>query len=268
VRFVSRIRLPNFKVACALCVVALLAVACWAFVDASFADFMTDGPEMSVGILETDFQPFWWMQYRPFMSRLYLALGMAMVWTLGMSVIASRLIRGSENDRSVRALFGAVTIVGLTCGALLGAKKLNSVGRPMRVTWALNDFKEDFAILRNRWPTEPGVLPHAGEFHLDMIDSEPLFFDRAHHLIKETCGGLMLPLEGGGIACELRKNLELFIEFHPDGRKPVAHEFFFNWDHMDIGVRLVPTGSRELEPNWFLVTYRHQLIVNGSPVAQ
>jgi hypothetical protein len=263
-------RFSSFKLDCALCPGVLLAFTCWALIDASFSDFLNpkgyiviDG-QGNVG----HFRPDHFLQYSGFTVRAIVLFGLGLIWLVSFADIAYRLARGTANDRSLRSLLLVVTLLCLTCGLVVGIKQLNKATLYYRVAFALAGFKEDAAALEGKWPTENGELPNRGKFKIvDKKNSHLLLVNTPYWSMEEHVGSLVLLLDDGGYAFDLKAHADVYVENHPHNGHPNSHRFVMysaspkNYRDCEVQFNLVK--SIELEPGWFLVTYQFEVLKGG-----
>lgn len=259
-RFFPRTRLPSFKTACAFCVTSIVLFAGWAVADASFGVFVSPQSYVVAGLgPDVEIRPAYFLWYPWFRVRIAVFSYLALVWLLGFGVIVYRMLRGTASDRSIRSLLIVVTLLCVTFGLAVGAKQLHAAGLRLRLAIAFDGFQQDVAVLDRAWPTESGSLPYSGAFKFYSWAPSILFVDSNVRRFQESAGGCIVRLDDGGYALELEGNPKLFVEHHPQDRRPTSFTVVTGAppasNLKDSTMKFTLNKTVELKLGWFLTLY-------------
>ncbi|MEX0675819.1 MAG: hypothetical protein WD063_02010 [Pirellulales bacterium] len=239
------LRVPSFAVAYSVNALVLLAFALWMFFDLHFEFFLAT-LKHDLGI-EPIFGPRLWNQYGWDEFGPHLALLVVLdVLAIGSAVVVVyRLLYGRAAGRSLRSVGLVVALIAIWLGLFQYWRfSLQEAGFEWNLRRALPEIKADAAILLAEWPQSDGALPFFGRYM-----SSPQDFPRRLFRGDEPLSWLagIYKLDDGGLRFHLFFSIKM-LEYHPGTNRPTSYR------HRDFTYAI--EGCTELEPNWFLVSYR------------
>jgi hypothetical protein len=168
------------------------------------------------------------------------------------TLLLVRMVRGTRRERSIRSWMIAVGAICAWLGLVVSYDRLAQAGFQRRVTRALPKIKLDAQYLLANWP----VWEQRGTGGALVVTDRPSVVYYGD-FFKLSLDGPIEKLSGGGLRLSVAElHRSAWLEFRPDGSKPTSYTW--NSPHFPIWFPMTMLEYRELDEDWYLVSYRRE----------